>query len=169
MLAGDNINVRTAQWEFNEDVARVFDDHVRKSVPLYLEGHDLITKISDFYIHKDSVCYDIGSSTGALARKLAYRHLSKRGVRVVGVEKETGMIKQARDEGNPGNCEFVCADVCEYEFEQASFVTAYYTLQFLRKEARRGIVGKVYDALEEGGAFVLFEKVYAVSARFQGG
>ena len=44
-----NIQAENAAWSF-EDIAEHFDDHVRKSVPLYDEGHDLVCKVSDFFL-----------------------------------------------------------------------------------------------------------------------
>ena len=43
-----NIRADNAGWSF-ENIADDFDDHVRKSVPLYDDGHDLVCKLSDFF------------------------------------------------------------------------------------------------------------------------
>ena len=55
---GDNISAEKANWTFGGDVANSFDDHVSKSVPLYKEGHILVSGLSDFFIKNDSF-YDI--------------------------------------------------------------------------------------------------------------
>ena len=47
-----------------------FNNHILKSVPLYSEGHNLITNLSEFFLKNNSVCYDIGCSTGELLRKI---------------------------------------------------------------------------------------------------
>ncbi|MCR4336296.1 MAG: methyltransferase, partial [Candidatus Omnitrophica bacterium] len=69
--AGENINVAEASWSFGGDVPKKFSEHVKRSVPYYEDGHQLICKISDFFIRKGSICYDLGVSTGNLTRKLA--------------------------------------------------------------------------------------------------
>ncbi len=74
---GDNIKAERAAWTFGGDVANSFDSHVSKSVPLYYEGHSLICGVSDFFIKNDSVVYELGSSTGALIRKLANHNKAK--------------------------------------------------------------------------------------------
>ena len=68
---GDGLSAGRGNWTFGGSVAETFDDHVSKSVPLYFEGHDLICDISDFFIKSDSLCYEIGCSTGTLTFKLA--------------------------------------------------------------------------------------------------
>ena len=44
------INASNANWKFSGKVAKKFDNHIIRSVPFYLEGHDLICKISDFFL-----------------------------------------------------------------------------------------------------------------------
>ena len=46
---GDGIKAGSASWTFAGDVAKGFDDHVSKSVPLYEEGHHLTCELSDFF------------------------------------------------------------------------------------------------------------------------
>ena len=55
---GDSIIAKNASWSFGI-MCENFDNHVSKSVPLYREGHDLILKVSDFFISDDSTCYEI--------------------------------------------------------------------------------------------------------------
>ena len=68
-------------------VAQHFDEHVRQSIPLYDEGHDLVCHLSDFFIRDHSLCYELGSATGNLIGKLYQRHKSKKEVRFIGIEE----------------------------------------------------------------------------------
>src|SRR3954470_13988454 len=103
---GDGIAADNASWTFRDDVAKSFSSHVSKSVPLYEEGHDLICGLSDFFVQDSSVCYELGSSTAVLSRKLAARHASKK-ARFIGIETVPEMIAQARAEcGDLPNLEF---------------------------------------------------------------
>lgn len=167
MYAGDNIRTKSAQWRFKGDVVEVFDDHVAKSVPLYRQGHSLILSLSDFFVRDNSVCYDVGSSTGTLSYKLAEHHAGKSNVRFVGIEKEEDMLRKASQKYGSEHLEFVLGDVIDHEFEKSRFIVAYYVLQFIEEGARQSIVRKIHDSLESGGAFVMFEKVNAVSSNFQ--
>jgi len=164
--AGDNISTKNAGWKFSGDVVKKFEEHVAKSVPLYHEGHDLILKISDYFVKDDSICYEIGTSTGILSYKLAQR-FSDRDAKFIGIDIEEDMIKSAREKYKMDNLEFVCADVLEYEFLPSDFITSYYVVQFIRPSYRQILIDKIYQSLNWGGAFLYFEKVRAPDARFQ--
>jgi tRNA (cmo5U34)-methyltransferase len=164
---GDNIKASNASWNFGGDVAKTFDSHVAKSVPLYYEGHTLITKISDFFLEQDSLCYELGCSTGVLSQKLSEHHVG-RGVRFIGVDNQEPMIETARTRTNwTENVSFVTSDIIDFEFEPCDMIAAYYTVQFIRPKYRQTIIDSIYQALNWGGAFLLFEKVRASDARFQ--
>ena len=46
IVVGDNIPSRISNWKFKGEVAKNFDNHVNKSVPLYEEGHEVILSLS---------------------------------------------------------------------------------------------------------------------------
>ena len=166
---GDGIKAGSASWTFAGDVAKGFDDHVSKSVPLYNEGHQLICELSDFFMGKGSTCYEIGASTGALSQKLAKHNENKSGARFVGIDVEQGMVEMAnlKNEGKFKNLEFVADDINQMPFETCDMVVSYYTVQFVRPSMRQQLIDKIYKSLNWGGAFVLFEKVRGPDARFQ--
>ena len=84
---GDSIVAKNASWTFGGDVCDKFDEHVTKSVPLYKIGHDLILKISDFFINDESLCYELGCSTGTLINALARRNENKK-AKFIGIDIE---------------------------------------------------------------------------------
>ena len=92
---GNNINASNASWTFSGATAKQFPDHVKKSVPLYTQGQDLIVDISDFFVGTSQKCYDLGCSTGDLTKKLADRH-AHLNISVVGIDIEADMIEQAK-------------------------------------------------------------------------
>jgi len=91
---GDLIKTENADWSFGGDVPDKFDSHVSRSVPLYNEGHELILKLSDYFLHDGSVCYDFGCSTGALIKKLTEH--TKKDMKFIGVDCEKNMINKAK-------------------------------------------------------------------------
>jgi tRNA (cmo5U34)-methyltransferase len=164
---GENIVAENASWTFSGKVAETFSDHVRRSVPLYEEGHDLVCKISDFFLEQNSVCYELGVSTAALLRQLAARH-PKKNVRFVGIDIEEAMIEQARKEiGDIPNVSLIVDDINQHEYEPADLIVSYYTVQFVPPKRRQQLIDRVYKSLNWGGAFLMFEKVRAADARFQ--
>lgn len=164
---GEGIAAENARWSF-DGISGSFSDHVRRSVPLYEEGHELTCRLSDYFVGPGSAVYDIGTSTGVLARKLADWHEGKPGVRVVGLDPVASMIEQCqRFHGRRDDLRFVCADALSFEFEKASLFTSYYTIQFVHPQVRQTLIDRLYERLHWGGALVMFEKVRAPDARFQ--
>jgi len=164
---GDSINAPNARWRFSGDVSATFDQHVRRSVPCYGEGHDLVAKLSDFFVGEESLVYELGCSTGALTRLLAERNRDK-GARFVAVDVEPDMAAVARERCGPcTNVDVVVGDIVELEMKPADMIVAYYTMQFIRPRFRQMVFDKIYETLNWGGALVLFEKVRAPDARFQ--
>lgn len=164
---GEGIAAGNARWSF-DGISDSFDDHVRKSVPLYLEGHDLTCRLSDFFVGTGGVVYDLGTSTGALARKLADWHNGKRGVRVTGIDPVASMIDNCeKRHGKRDDLRFVCADALTHEFEETHLFTSYYVVQFIHPQVRQRVIDRLYERLAWGGALIMFEKVRAPDARFQ--
>ena len=125
--AGDGIAAQNANWTFAGGVANQFDDHVSKSVPLYAEGHEIICGLSDFFITKDSITYELGSSTGSLSLKLAEHNKEKQGARFIGIDIEPEMIQKAnakRAACGLDNVSFQVDDILQVELEPADFIVA---------------------------------------------
>ncbi len=165
---GQNIEARRSDWNFGGNVAENFVEHARRSIPFYEEGHDLVCQLTDFFCLQGSVCYELGTSTGELLRKAALHQEHKPGARWIGIDREPAMIEKAREHcaGVP-NVELHCDDVLLHEYEKADLFVAYYCVQFIPPHQRQNLYDLVYERLNWGGAFILFEKVRAPDARFQ--
>ena len=163
---GDSIVADNANWNFEGDVANNFESHVRKSVPLYDKGHELLLEASDYFVKRDSICYELGCSTGLLSYKLSER-FKKTNATFIGLDQVENMINFANNKYNNKNLKYECADVIEYEYLKSDLVSSYYLLQFIRPSERQLLIDKVYDSLNWGGAFICFEKVRGPDARFQ--
>ena len=163
---GQNIIAENAMWTFSGDVPKAFSQHVKKSVPLYFEGQDLVVDVSEFFVAPESLVYDLGCSVGALSAMLADRHCSKN-VKVVGIDIEKDMIEEAKKSNLRENIEFVVDDIITMELEKTNFICCYYTIQFIPPSVRQVVYQKIFDALQWGGGLVLFEKVRSPDARFQ--
>ncbi len=167
---GDGLPADRANWKFNGEIVDSFDDHISKSVPLYEEGHDLICDMSDFFIKPDSLCYEVGCSTGTLTLKLAIHNQKKPEARFIGIDIEKDMIKKASGKATKIkglNVSFIADDVIELEMDNADLIVCYYTIQFINTSVRQKLIDKLYSKLNWGGALLLFEKVHGADARFQ--
>lgn len=169
ILVGNGIATQKNSWSFEGETAKYFDDHVRQSIPGYDHGHELILSLSDFFVLPDSVCYDLGSSTGALINKLVNRHYSsKPGIRWIGIDSVKEMINEAESKKSPiDSIEFINADARDVELLNSDFIISYYFVQFVPPRDRQTLINKIYNSLNWGGAFVWFEKVRVPDARFQ--
>ncbi|MBC8392849.1 MAG: methyltransferase domain-containing protein [Deltaproteobacteria bacterium] len=165
---GENIQAENASWSFGNGVAEGFSEHVRRSVPMYETGHALVCKLSDYFVKEDSICYEVGTSVGSLLMKLAEHNKNKKNAKWIGIDLEKDMIEKARKNiKGIKNVSLEVADVVHYEFEKTDLVICYYTVQFTLPKHRQQIINKIYEALNWGGALILFEKVRGSDARFQ--
>lgn len=164
---GHQIDAGNARWSFGGNVADSFESHIERSVPGYREGHELVAQLSDFFVSNNSLVYEIGASTGALTRRLAEWNDGKN-ARFVGIEVEADMVAAARrlSEGIE-SVDFIEEDALTAELAPADMIVSYYTMQFVRPALRQQLYDKIYESLNWGGAFVMFEKVRAPDARFQ--
>ena len=116
---GDGLKAKNSNWTFKGTVAKNFDKHISRNIPFYKNGHDLISHVSDFFIKEDSLCYEIGCSTGTLTHMLAKRHNSKKKSKFVGIDIEKNMIRQANKKKLSPNAKFFCGDVLGYKLRKS--------------------------------------------------
>lgn len=167
LIVGDNIVAPNAGWKFSGDTVNSFDSHALRSIPFYEQGHDLIVKLSDYFLSDRSACYEVGCSTGELTHKLAL-HNRKKDVEFFGIDVVEDMVAAARKKcAQDRNITIINDDILNVELKKSDLIIFYYTLQFIRPKVRQLVVDKIYEALNWGGALVLFEKVRASDARFQ--
>ncbi len=146
------------QFEFDENVASVFDDMISRSVPFYDVSSNLITQILVKYLDNQAFIIDLGCSTGALLFKLFEKNPK---FILCGVDNSKAMQEIAKNKAKAygSRVEFIEADALTFEFNSANAVILNYTLQFIRPLKRVNFIKKIYDGLEEGGIFILSEKL----------
>ena len=153
-------------FRFNAEVAKVFPDMLRRSIPGYAATIEAIGSLAARYVQADTNCYDLGCSLGAAT--LAMRQgLRKPGCRIVAVDTSEAMIERCRDiireddrqASTPAPVDLLHADIRDIEISNASMVVLNYTLQFLAMADRDRLMQKIFDGLCDGGLLVLSEKV----------
>lgn len=162
MDIGNGINSGVGAFSFNKDVATVFGSHVEKSVPFYKVMHQMVCDLSDWFLIDGNVAYDIGASTGELVEALSIRHLG-RDVDVVGVEASEDMYDIATEKNLMPNAYFINKDISDPKFciENAGLISSVLTMQFIEPKKKLEVFKKIYGGLNNGSAFILFEKVRA--------
>lgn len=148
-------------FRFDAQVARVFPDMIRRSVPGYDDIISLLGLFAERYVAPGSNIYDLGCSLGAASLAL-HRRIRQPGCRLIAVDNAQDMIERARqnlpiqDTSTP--IELICDDIRNVVIENASLVVMNFTLQFIPVEEREPLLARIYHGLNPGGALVLSEK-----------
>lgn len=154
-------------FEFNAQVADVFDDMVSRSVPFYNEVLQMSAELAKEFYQAGTVIYDLGCSTGAIV-PLMEREFGDMSFAYTGIDSSENMIEKAdsitaRMRSN-AVCKFICADITDVDFLSTSVIVSNYTFQFLKPLARRTLLRKIYAALSPGGCLIVSEKCLEDSA-----
>jgi len=78
-------------FEFNAQVADVFDDMVSRSVPFYREILQMSAELAHDFYQPETAIYDLGCSTGALAKNLK-REFGEEGFSYCGIDNSAENI-----------------------------------------------------------------------------
>lgn len=147
---------------FDESVVSVFEDMIGRSVPGYSTLLSMLPVLSRFFIQPNTRCYDLGCSLGA-ATLAIQQSVKQDGVEIIAVDNSSAMIDQCSQlvlqHPARASVSVVEGDVCNEPIENASLVVMNFTLQFIAENIRGDLVGKIYQGLNKGGAFLLSEKV----------
>lgn len=153
-------------FRFDDNVAKVFPDMLRRSIPGYAASIEAIGSLAARYVRAGTNCYDLGCSLGAAT--IAMRQgIGEPGCRIVAVDVAPAMIERgkaavAKDTSplaSMTDVDFVLGDIRETEIFNASMVVLNYTLQFLRPQDRDALLRRIYEGTNDGGLLVLSEKV----------
>ena len=153
---------QVADFVFDDKVAAVFDDMIRRSVPGYGTVIAMTKVFAEHYAQADSTCYDLGCALGAST--LAMRKgIVQPECRIVAVDNSESMVRQCcqimdSDDSNVP-VEVKQADIRDVPIENASVVVMNFTLQFLSPDQRDTMIQKIYDGLHPGGVLLLSEKI----------
>lgn len=149
------------QFEFDADVAAVFDDMLLRSVPYYKESQALTRRFALNALSQGGIVYDLGCSTASLLLEIERSLENKTSVRLIGIDNSEAMIQHARKkiEAYGSGIELYEGDILSFSYEKAHVIISNYTLQFIRPMVRDTLVKTISDALHPGGVFIFSEKV----------
>lgn len=149
-------------FTFDENVARVFPDMIKRSVPGYTTIVAMTGLIAQRYASPGSRLYDLGCSLGAST--LAMRqNLRSEDCRIVGVDNSQAMLERCRNiidtDTHETPVDLLCANLENVVIEDASVVVLNFTLQFIPLAIRDEVIQRIYAGLRPGGVMVLSEKL----------
>ena len=91
----NEINPKVGDFAFDENVARVFDDMISRSIPLYADVQRLLPVLTGLLDHSVVKVVDLGCSTGTSLIHLA-RALPDRRFELIGVDNSRAMLTNRR-------------------------------------------------------------------------
>ncbi|WP_434926087.1 carboxy-S-adenosyl-L-methionine synthase CmoA [Shewanella sp. HL-SH2] len=153
---------KVADFVFDQKVAGVFNDMIRRSVPGYGQIINTIGDFASTYVTKNSTVYDLGCSLGAATLSIR-RQIEQRQCKIVAVDNSQSMIERCSENllayVSDTDVELVCGDIRDIEFKNASMVVLNFTLQFLPIADRDTLINKIYQGMLPGGILVISEKL----------
>ncbi|MBD2461312.1 carboxy-S-adenosyl-L-methionine synthase CmoA [Oscillatoria sp. FACHB-1407] len=156
-------------FTFNEEVARVFDNMVSRSVPLYREVIACAVHWAHAYYQPNTQIVDIGCSTGTFLELLG--RFLKQPAQLVGIDNSEAMLEKAHEKlkeiQHTHQVKLICANAEDISFDNSSVVVINYTLQFLPVKQRQTLLRSLYEGLVPGGLLFLSEKVKSPHPRLQ--
>ena len=150
-----------ADFRFDQDVVKVFDDMVRRSVPGYDSMIQMIGLIARMYGQDNTNYYDLGSSTGAITLSIALNNKSKNN-QFFAIDNSKEMVEQCEKNlhNKVDNLQAIYDDINQVKINSASIVVLNLTLQFIDVNLRSNLIKKIYDGLESGGILIISEKIH---------
>lgn len=150
-------------WEFDAEVARVFDNMIRRSIPDYTTMRDLVETLAVAYMRPESTVYDLGVATGeGIVRLLTY---APKSTAFVGIDNSPEMLARAKERLGFTSC----VQLIEHDLSlglpgpqpmaPASLVVDVLTTHFIEPAERYDLLRQVYGLLVPGGAFITVAKV----------
>ena len=146
-------------WTFHDDgVAAGFERHVREQLPWYDLATGAVAHVARHYLPQDGVAYDLGASTGNIARALADT-IDVRCVTLHSIELSPEMAERY---AGPQPHNVIVADVRDVDYQPFDLAVAFLTLMFVPVADRGGLLRRLRERCRPGGAIIIFDKNEAV-------
>ncbi len=151
-------------FRFDDRVARVFDDMIRRSVPGYSATLGMIGWLVTRYARPQTACYDLGCSLGSGLLACASALADAGGeTDLIGVDTSDAMLARCRErmqEQCPAPLpELIRGDIRTLALRPSSVVLLNWTLQFVPLADREPLLRRIHAALLPGGALIISEKI----------
>ena len=146
-------------------VASEFDEHISTSIRGYNHLRDDVVGISKHFVIDDTNVVDIGCSAGTMLKRIKDSNTQAPNAKYVGIEINDNFRSHWVEEPN---LQYKVEDVRESEkLSNMSLAISLFTFQFIAERDRLKLLKKIYDNLEDGGAFITAEKIYSQNAKVQ--
>lgn len=154
--------INVAPFVFDEMVAQVFPDMIKRSVPGYANVVAGTGLIAGDYIQPASNCYDLGCSVGASTFAML-QHIKINDFRLVAVDNSSHMVRlcwqNIHRSSYTDKVEVACADIQNTKIHNAFVVVLNFTLQFIPLGQRTDLLSRIFSGMVKDGVLVLSEKL----------
>lgn len=155
-------------WQFDEAVAGVFDDMLRRSIPDFETMREIVFGYGSRLVQEGTFLVDYGASLGGSLAPF----LDRFGVhaRYVALDSSPAMLAALRARFGSWNdvVEIREADLAVYfPPKPVSLTLAIFAVQFVPLEDRPAVLRRIYEATLPGGGLILAEKVRGSDAAAQ--
>ncbi|VAW34116.1 tRNA (cmo5U34)-methyltransferase [hydrothermal vent metagenome] len=148
-------------FAFDQHVADVFADMIKRSVPGYDSILRSIAMYCMQYAQKNTNIYDLGCSLGAVAVTAA-EATKAQNCNIIAIDSSAAMVKKCQQIIQTKNLQDTITlqqrDIVGLTINNASVVVSNFTLQFIPKSLRLEVIQNIYAGLNSGGIFILSEK-----------
>lgn len=158
----DNIYQQTQtpliDFAFDQRVANVFPDMIRRSVP----GYELVVPLSGLmaarHIRSGDRVYDLGCSLGATTLAVLSQ-LGDTPCEILAVDQSASMLSHACELVTDPRVQFIEADVTTLDLQPSRVVLSNWLLQFVDPQQRLPLLKKIARSLHGAGFLLLAEKI----------
>lgn len=158
--------IPNGQWKFDENVTKVFDNMLERSIPGYQDMRSLTTSLAVKYSIPGTAIVDLGCSRGGSLIPIV--EAISRDHKFIGVEISEAMRNSCVEAlSKYENLDFEILDLDlrdNYPSGLASVVLSILTIQFVPIEYRQEILARAFESLIPGGAIILVEKILGFDA-----
>lgn len=150
-------------FQFDSEVASIFDDMAPRSIPMYNEVHRVHVSMFKHLLKPGAVVADIGSSTGHLFRNIERemgQTLDQAQITAIAVDISDAMMGRLQEEFPTAIT--IVGDIAEMgptpPLLRADIIFCLYTLQFIPDERKLAAAQWLVSTLRPGGVLVLGQK-----------
>ncbi len=149
-------------FAFDAQVVEVFPDMITRSVPGYNTIIDTIGRLSQRFVQKNTLVYDLGCSLGAATIAMR-KSINAKNCKIIAVDNSSAMVERCEMHINAFKgdtpIDIVEANIQDVEIDNASMVVLNFTLQFIEKAERQALINSIASGINKGGILVISEKI----------
>ncbi len=145
-------------FAFNEDVAAVFPDMIRRSVMGYETMVPVTGLAAARHLGERGTAFDLGCSLGATTLAILQQNNSP-DIRVNGVDNSSAMIDGARRAIQDPRAQFTVQDIRNTDVNEAAVVVLNLVLQFLDSNERLPLLTRLRKQMAPDSLLIVSEKV----------